>query len=131
MVDGQSEEMTVRSHPEQSQPKQGQLGEIEGGPGLCFGKLVSLLFTLPNVIMEYIEKPDAHLQLRDDGLMGAAVLGTEGGPQDFMALNDRIDGRLETVAVQRPSNPDGGRDNIRGIAWFKLLEKPDSFLRKR
>src|SRR6185436_13470566 len=67
---------------------------------------------------------------RRDDLPRLALDDSEGGPQDFVAFDDRRERALERRYIQRPTQAKSEMLVVDGVARFELIQKPESLLSK-
>jgi len=66
--------------------------------------------------------------LRRDGLDRLPPFGVEIGPEDLVPFDNLVEAYLERSDVERPDQPQSGRDGIEGTVWLNLAKEPESQL---
>ena len=75
-------------------------------------------------------KRDIHDCRRCDHLARNAAPGHKAGPQRFVPTNDLVERGSQRSDVQRPAQPQHGRDIIEKVARLELVEEPETLLRE-
>ena len=102
------------------------------GP-VCFlcGDCGQPLFAIVNRAAGEIDQREIEGELFGDPLHKVAVMEVESRPQDFMPIDDRLEGAPECVHIKRAKETEQPRNMIRRSIRIELMRQPKPLLVKR
>jgi hypothetical protein len=126
VVQGHQQRVLALAQPQQGEPEERPVGEVEGAPGLLQGEPASPRLAPGGRQAGEVEHGDFGEQLRSDDLDRLAVAGGEGGAQGLVAAEQLGEDPLQEPRGDLAREPQGRGDVVGRVARLELVEEPEA-----